>query len=444
MSLAAIAPLVVFAAPAEAADLEAELGGNLKLFHTSTYPYDDDRFASEVADGTAFLRSDYPLDDDTIRAQAVSQGLLTARLVGTMHAGDFTFEVHPQFTMQPGAAAGTGLALNQTGVGLPEAVDLSWDAVDDDELNLQLRADRLSATYEQGPVRATVGRQAITFGHGMFFTPMDLVNPFFPTAVDQEYKPGVDAARVDAYWGMAGQMTLASAYQGEWDLSGSVHAAYLQSTLGVWDIGVFGGAVHGDVVGGVSTAGSAGPVSLHGDVTLTGPGALLDEADRTDPDEEVFVRAVVGASGSVTAKTTIAAEVYHQSNGADAPEGYLDFYTSERFRRGELWLAGRTYAGVNISQEIVPTLSSGLFAIVNIEDPSALVGPALAWSVSGNASAGIGTYIGVGERADAYQVEDHASGLDALVGAADAMDGFVRSEFGLVPVVAFANLQAYF
>lgn len=437
-------PLLALLGVALAGEVEAELGGNLKLFHTSAYPFDNDLFAAEVQDGTAFLRPDYPLDDDTVRAQASSSGLLTGRLAGTLYAGNFTFELHPQLTMQPGTAAASGLALTQTGVGLPEAVDLSWEAVEDDGLNVQLRADRLSATYEGGPVRATVGRQAITFGHGMFFTPMDLVNPFFPTAVDQEYKPGVDAARFDAYWGMAGQATLVSAYQGDWDLAGTVHAAYAQTTLGVWDVGLFGGAVHGDAVGGVSTAGSAGPVSLHADLTVTAPGALLDEADRIDPDEEVFVRGVAGASGNVTAKTAISAEVYVQSNGATEPGEYLDMYTSERFARGELWLAGRTYMGLSVSQEIVPEIRAGLFAIVNVEDPSALAGPSFAWSVSDNVSAGLGAYVGLGERPAEFQVEDHANGFAAALAAAEAANDLVNSEFGLVPVVAFASMSAYF
>lgn len=424
--------------------VEADLGGNLKLFHVSTYPFDNDLFAAEVQDGSAFARTDFPLEDDTIRAQASSQGILTSRLVGSLYAGDFTFEVHPQLTMQPGNMAGGGLTLNQTGVGLPEAVDLSWEAVEDDGLEVQLRADRLLVTHERGPVRTTLGRQAVTFGHGLFFTPMDLVNPFFPTAVDQEYKPGVDAARIDTYWGMAGQLTLVSAYQGDWDLPGMVHAAYAQTTVGLWDVGFFGGAVHGDLVGGLSTAGSAGPVSLHADVTVTGPESLVDEEARLAPDDDPFVRAVVGASGNVTGGTSVSVELYHQSNGESRPARYLDFYASDRFSRGELWLAGRSYAGLSVNQEIVPVLSSGLFAIVNLEDPSALVGPTLAWSVSDEVSAGLGGYIGLGERSDPYQVEDHASGLEALVAAGDAVDGLVRSEFGLVPVVAFANMQAHF
>lgn len=437
--------LALLTAPAaRAAGLETGLGGNLKLFQTATFPYDDDLFAAEVLDGSAFTRTDLPLPEDTVRAQASSQGLLTGRLVGTLTRGGLTLELHPQLTLQPGRPATSGLAVNQTGVGLPEAIDLSWEAVDDDGLSLQVRADRLSASLEAGPIRATLGRQAMTFGTGMFFTPMDLVNPFFPTAVDQEYKPGVDAARMDAWWGTAGQVTVASAWQGDWSLRGMVHAAHAQSTFGAWDVGVFGGAVHGDLVGGVSTAGSAGPVGLHADLTLTGPGVLLDPADRFDPDEAPFVRAVAGASGSLSARTYLAGEVYHQSSGSRNPDGYRDTYASARFSRGELWLAGRTYAAISLSQELVPVLQGSLFAIVNLGDPSALVGPGLGWSVSDDVTAGLGGYVGLGERAPAYQVEDHASGPAALAAAAKAMDGFTRSEFGAVPVLAFANMQAWF
>ncbi len=420
--------------------VEVEVGGNLKLFHVSSYPFDNDLFAAEVADGSSFLRTDYPLEEDTVRAQASGMGLLTSRLVGTVYAGPVTAELHPQLTVQPGGGVNTGLSLAQTGVGLPEAVDLSWEAVEDDGLQVQLRLDRVNAQVEAGPARATLGRQAITFGHGMFFTPLDLVNPFFPTAVDQEYKPGVDAARVDAFWGMAGQATVVTAYQGDWDLAGMVHAAYAQTTVGVWDVGLFGGLVHGDGVVGASTAGSAGPVSLHADVAVTAPGLVLEDRDEVD----VFVRAVAGASGSLTATTQLAGEVYVQSNGATDPDDYLDRYRSDRFARGELWLVGRAYAGVSLSQEIVPTLSASLFTIANLEEPSALLGPGLAWSVSDEVSAGLGAYAGLGARPKAYQVEDHPDGLTAAIEAGRVGAQPLQSEFGTVPVAAFASMQAYF
>ena len=424
---------------ASAAEPQLDLGGNLKLFHLSTYPFDNDLFAAEVADGSAFLL-DYPLDEDTVRASASSAGLLTSRLTADLDLGRLQLSLHPQLTVQPGALDGGGLSVAQTGVGIPEAVDLSWEVVDEDGVVVQVRADRISARLDAGPARFTAGRQAITFGHGLFFTPLDLVNPFFPTAVDQEYKPGVDALRADVFFGMGGQVTVASAYRGGWSTDGLVHAVHAQQTVGVWDLGVFGALVQGDAVGGLTAAGSAGPVSLHADATITAPGAVLPDGSSEDP----FVRAVVGAQGSVTATTQVAGEVYVQSLGATDPSDYLERATGPRYARGELWLLGRTYVGLSVSQELAPMVSASVFTLANVEDPSALVGPGLAWNVADNVSANLGAYVGWGERPTEYQVEDHPDGGAALAALARASRDPVRSELGLVPTTVFASLQAWY
>ena len=54
------------------------------------------------------------------------------------------------------------------------------------------RLDRfwIGHTGERTTVR--FGRQALSWGNGLFFTPMDLVNPFDPTVIDTEYKSGDD------------------------------------------------------------------------------------------------------------------------------------------------------------------------------------------------------------------------------------------------------------
>lgn len=417
--------------PALTADVE--VGGNLKLFHISTYPFDNDLFAAEVQDGTAFTK-EFPLEEDEVKASASSMGLLTSRFTFDVYANWLTFSVHPQLTVQPGTST-SALAVTQTGTGIPQAVDLSWEAVDDDDLLVQLRADRLVVEVEQGPVRAALGRQAITFGHGLFFTPLDLVNPFFPTSVDQEYKPGVDAARVDGWFGTGGQVSVASAYRGDWDRDGMVHAAYAQQTVGLWDIGLFGALVQGDTVGGLSTAGSIGPVSLHADASFTSP-----KQDNEDP----FVRAVVGAQGTVTPKTQLMGEVYVQTNGATDPAAYLDQMSGPRYQRAELWLAGRTYAALSVSQEIQPMLSGSLFAMANLEDQSALLGPGLAWNVADNATASLGAYVGLGERPVEYQVENHDNVFEAIEQAITVSENPLRSEMGATPTTVFASMQAWF
>ncbi len=128
--------LLLLAGTAAAADVE--VGGNLKLFHISSYPFDNDFFAAEVQDGSVFTQP-FPLEDD-VRASASSSGLLTSRFTFDLYADWLTVSVHPQLTVQP-AGASSGLSITQTGTGIPQAVDLSWEAIDDPDLLGHMRSE---------------------------------------------------------------------------------------------------------------------------------------------------------------------------------------------------------------------------------------------------------------------------------------------------------------
>ena len=54
------------------------------------------------------------------------------------------------------------------------------------------RIDRLSIAYTGAHLVVRAGRQALTWGAGLVFRPMDLFDPFAPDATDTEYKPGTD------------------------------------------------------------------------------------------------------------------------------------------------------------------------------------------------------------------------------------------------------------
>ncbi|GIU25871.1 hypothetical protein [Shewanella sp. MBTL60-007] len=54
------------------------------------------------------------------------------------------------------------------------------------------RLDRAIVGYQTDNNVIKLGRQAITWGNGLFFNPMDFVNPFDPTSLDKEYKTGDD------------------------------------------------------------------------------------------------------------------------------------------------------------------------------------------------------------------------------------------------------------
>ena len=88
-----------------------------------------------------------------------------------------------------------------TSVGLPferlpgddrRLFDLTDTLSDSGELASLHRLDRLWIGYSSENTILRVGRQALSWGNGLFFSPMDIVNAFDPATIDPEYKSGDD------------------------------------------------------------------------------------------------------------------------------------------------------------------------------------------------------------------------------------------------------------
>lgn len=373
----------------------AELRGDVKSFYVASFPYESPLFPSDPQ----------------------GLGILDGRVKLEVRAGEtWTLQAHHAVTFLPGGGAGVGSLRTGVAPSAPEAVPLTWVAVDGAGLRVQGRTDRLVLTASTPGLDVSLGRQAISSGTGLFFTPLDLVAPFSPAVIDQSYKPGVDALRVDGYLGATGRITGVAAYAGSWDGDGLVGAAFGSGTVGVTELGGFAGWVRGDAVLGATLVTALGPVGVHGDAALTLP-------DLAGAGGDPFARAVVGADWRPFSTTTLMAEAYVQTLGAADPSGYLAFAQDRRFASGELWLLGRAYVGAAWAQEIVPTLSSSLGVVANLEDPSALLTPSLAWSVADEATVGVGGFVGLGKRPQGLAL---------------------GSEFGTYPITGFAQVSAYF
>lgn len=395
--------------------------GDIKAFTVATFPYDNPAWEALGA---------WPSDP-------VAQSTLDGRLKLRLDIGQWRVEAHHAISAVSGGALSLGLGGTGVVTGVPELVDLTWtepssgSAGSGGDLVITGRTDRLLVQGELGPVTLALGRQPVSFGSGMFFTPLDLVAPFFPATIDTEYKPGVDAVRVDAYAGTSFQQSVVAAWVGACtpgnstgcssvDLSDLVLASWSRVTVGVTDLGLFLGEVRDDEVAGLSVVGAAGSVGLHGDLTLTLPPGHLD--GRT-PTEDIFVRGVLGADWRPAEKTTLSGEAYLQTNGAGQSADYLGQAMGARYTNGELWALGRSYIGLDWSQELRPTITSNLAVLSNLQDPSALLVPTLSLSVAGNADLSAGAYVGLGKRLDGMSLQ---------------------SELGLVPVTGFARMAMYF
>lgn len=386
-----------------------EVSGHVKAFGIGTVPYET-RLMPLGPTGSALVDARLKLKVN------VTNGL--------------TFSFDPTLTATLG---GAGLLTTGVGLSAPELLPLTAQLVSSSTLGLRLRVDRALMRAELGPVRLTVGRQPISFGQGLAFTPMDLIAPFNPAVLDTSYKPGVDAVRADVFLGLTGQISLLAAYLGSEslaeipapgkeveepfgmdDMAVAVHG---QATAGTVDLSVFLGAVYGDFVGGVSFYAPIGAVGLYGDVTVT----MVRR--------RAYPRAVVGVMLRPGATTTVTAEVYGQRFGTTHAGDYLVMPTTERYTRGELWLSGHLYASVSLSQEITPLVSASAVVIANLLDPSALLVGNVSWSVASNADLSAGVQMGVGKKPNEELTDPRFSS---------------RSEFGTIPLTGFVNLGVYF
>ena len=80
--------------------------------------------------------------------------------------------------------------------GLPNDDRRWWDltdtVTDNSSRGLVQRFDRLNVGYNGDRAVLRFGRQAVSWGNGLIFNPVDFFNPFNPAAVDTEYKLGED------------------------------------------------------------------------------------------------------------------------------------------------------------------------------------------------------------------------------------------------------------
>jgi len=369
----------------------------------------------------------------------VVMGATAGRLIVRVDGGEYLqAEVHPLVVAtSAGLAGGNASGITQLGVGgaRPEAVDLSILPVDSPYGAVTAIIDRAFLRLKLPNVDVTLGRQPVSFGQGFFFTPMDIVSPFSPATLDREFKPGVDAVRGDVFFGQATQVSLVAAYHDGFTLDGVVFAGHARTNVLGIDVGLFGSRAHESWIGGFDLAGDAFGVGIRGEVTGTVP---------DDERELPFLRGVVGADLRYNT-ISVSAELYAQTLGARDPKNYLSTFGSERFARGELFLAGQLYGAVMASWQVMPMLTPGISVMANVLDQSVLISPSLAWSVSDEVDVSVGAQIPQGRPADDVELADLVDDTGQPL-SPEAMGNLIRprSEFGLYPATGFVQISAAF
>lgn len=163
---------------------EWNFGGHLKYFISHTQ-YDDDNIFSQA--GTSA-----PTD------QNLNLRLIAAKRWESKWDIDIHYELSAYHSDSIETARDFGPLPTLAGYGIPNddarLFDLTDVFVDEGKNVAYQRIDRASVGYTESNYVIRVGRQAVSWGNGLVFQPMDIFNPFSPTAIDKEYKTGDDMA----------------------------------------------------------------------------------------------------------------------------------------------------------------------------------------------------------------------------------------------------------
>jgi len=333
---------------------------------------------------------------------------------------------HPAFT---GGASLTGAFTADGDGSRRRLVDLPAALYSGPGLRVDQNLDRLSARLSMKFADLIVGRQVLSWGTGRFWNPTDLLSPFSPTEIDREVRRGIDAVRVTAPLAKTAQLEVLWLPRKALEENGG--AVRAQVNLFGYDLSLSGAKYVKDLVAGADFSGDIGPLGVHGEAAYTwGEGG------------ERALRAVAGAELKPTEKMVLSAEYYFNGFGARDPSGYLAALSSPRAQRGEIFGAGRHYAGVAASYAFNELLTLQLLSLVNLQDPSAELVPFLEYWFEQSVILRAGAFVPIGRAPDPSALRGADATSPALQEAVSTLG--LRSEYGLLSYGATVQVGVYF
>ena len=306
------------------------------------------------------------------------------------------------------------------------AFDAGWTWADANQTSARMWLDRLQMRFTLPYLDVTVGRQAISLGKAYFWNPLDVFLPFDPRQVDREYKPGVDAVRVDIPIGAVSGLNLIAGFGRERDTNGAYReddfgrASWCESALlgrgytnlGGFDLSLQGGKVSGGAMVGAALSGEIGPVATRAEASYTFGSDCPEEL------ADSFV-GVLGVGHRFD--NTLDLEAEYLFNGAADPGDRQESFL--RVARGTSLQVSQHVLGLVATYELLPILHASLALLVSLADGSGQVQPGLTYSISDEADFLFGALIPWGARPDQLTLE---------------------SEFGTYPTAFYLEMRFYF
>lgn len=307
------------------------------------------------------------------------------------------------------AGRSPGLTFDQTPTGdQRRLMDLTWGASEPGQDGMQRlhRMDRFAAEYRTKRWGITVGRQALSWGGGMVFQPMDLFNPFSPTTVDTDYKTGDDMALMERLFADGSDLQVLAVVRREptvdaargdvaWETA-SIAAKYA-AVLGDNELEVMAAEHYGEHVLGAAVRIPIGGALLRSDLVWTRAAGRIYLSGLVNAD---YTFSVAGSPLHVFA------EYFHNGFGvSELPDDLSQLPAPLLNRvavRGELFNLMRNYLAAGTSIRWHFLLNQTVALLANLHDTSYVVQTALNYDASNASRLQVGLAIPIGSAGDEF------------------------------------------
>ncbi len=379
--------------------IETEIGGQVKLSLTGI-DYNNDSIHSEFEDNTWF--------DSGLNLRIKSR---------TFFNDNLSFDVHYLFLSSLGDSIKSenyyggiypGTLISQIfkrkfDDDNTKLFDMSSEIKDEDDCFLSHRIDRFNFSLEASFGRITIGRQAVTWGNGLVFNPMDVFNPFSPYDTERDYKKGDDMLYFETSFEKGDDLQFIfvprrDSEHGNLKFSHSSTGIKYHIPLNELEFDFLLARHYEDAIAGLGCVVTLGDTVWRSDVVYTFAGGNM---------EDDFLSLIVNIDYSwVWFKKNFYGLVEYYYSGIGEEDNYSKAFTDydllTRIGRGEIYGFGKHYLSSSVNIELSPLINFNFTAIINLNDPSYLIQPGIIWSAAQNFEITIGANIAIGEKNDEY------------------------------------------
>ena len=297
---------------------------------------------------------------------------------------ELDYELFPSWV--DSAMLSSNITINNTNSRIFRIADLNHsltkisDSSDSAELwQLEQNLDRALLRCQSGNWEYILGRQAVTFG-GTSVSPTDVFAPVFFKALDQEFRPGVDALRIIGGLGETNEIE-AGVLTGE-NADSAKNGVYIRShfLLGITDLTPLLAGFQKNKLLGLTLQTEYRQLGFVFDGAVIIQRKSAQQTSTEMPDK--WTAWTLGLNLQWNEYFFTMLDFHHNPMGTTEPSEYLNNATSVIYQEYPLSLLGQDYLLPSLVFQLSPLWSLSSSVISNINDGSFINTSLLEWSIT--------------------------------------------------------------